>query len=246
MAYPDLSGYLAHSGGAITPESGWWWNPRESGRGFTIEVRDGKLFIAGFLYAADGRATWVSSGGPMSSATSYSGQLTAFANGQTLTGSYRPPVSTGPLGKLTISFTAPDRATLTWPGGTMSIERYVFGEGPRSAGVEPEVGWWWNPAESGRGFAIETQGDILFITGYMYDISGNPIWFTANGELDVFNRFTYTWIQFGNGQTLTGAYQSPVVVDSDVGAISVQFNSDTSASLTLPDGRIISLSRFVF
>ena len=27
--------------------------------------------------------------------------------------------------------------------------------------ASPEVGWWWNAAESGRGFFIESRGGII-------------------------------------------------------------------------------------
>ena len=46
------------------PQNGWWWNPNESGRGFFIEMTGGLMFLAGYFYESDGRATWLSSGGP--------------------------------------------------------------------------------------------------------------------------------------------------------------------------------------
>ena len=32
-----------------------------------------------------------------------------------------------------------------------------------SSHAAPENGWWWNPAQSGRGFSIEVQGDTMFL-----------------------------------------------------------------------------------
>ena len=29
----------------------------------------------------------------------------------------------------------------------------------------PAAGFWWNPAEPGRGFVIETQGTSMFMAG---------------------------------------------------------------------------------
>jgi lysyl endopeptidase len=246
LAYPYLAAYLDKGNAGVTPQSGWWWNPAESGRGFTIEVRGGNLFMAGFLYANNGRATWVSSGGPMSGTQSYSGQLVEFGGGQTLTGPYKAPTQTGSPGNVTLNFTAADKATMTWPGGTVQLQRFAFDSGTRTGGVTPETGWWWNPAESGRGFAIETQGNTLFIAGYMYDGSGNPIWFTANGTLDAYNRFQSQWVEYGKGQTLTGPYKPPSAVDSNAGSLKLQFSSSKTATMTLPNGRVISLSRFSF
>ncbi|HHL32719.1 MAG TPA: hypothetical protein ENJ41_09035, partial [Oceanospirillales bacterium] len=38
----------------------------------------------------------------------------------------------------------------------------------------PESGFWWNPDESGSGYAIEIQDNFLFMTLYVYDEAGNP------------------------------------------------------------------------
>ena len=33
----------------------------------------------------------------------------------------------------------------------------------------PQTGWWWNPAESGRGFFVESENGVTFIGAYLYD-----------------------------------------------------------------------------
>ena len=44
----------------------------------------------------------------------------------------------------------------------------------------PESGFWWNPNESGSGYAIEIQDNYLFVALYVYDeVTGDPIWYTA-------------------------------------------------------------------
>lgn len=230
----------------FTVENGWWWNPEESGRGFNIEIRNGTLFFGGFLYADDGRATWVTASGPMSGSNNFRGSLQQFANGQTLTGAYKAPVQTSSPGDISLQFTAADQGTLIWPGGTVPIQRFRFSQGSRSAGLTPERGWWWNSAESGRGFGIESQGDLIFVSGYMYDEQGNPVWYLASGTLDAANVFRGNWTRYAGGQTLTGAYQAPTVVNADAGAVTLQFLSTTGARLTLPDNRVIDLTRFEF
>jgi uncharacterized repeat protein (TIGR02543 family) len=114
--------------------------------------------------------------------------------------------------------------------------------------VTPQTGFWYNPAEAGRGFVIEMHSDNnLFIGGFMYDASGNAIWY-ASGPAAMASGTTYTgtWQQFGHGQTLTGAYQPPAIADNDVGSITLVFTSAATATLTLPDGRQIPLQRFPF
>ena len=227
------------------PQTGWWWNPAQSGRGFTIEVSGNNMFMAGYLYANDGRATWLVSGGPMTSPNLYSGKLLSFGGGQTLSGPFKSNTLTnGNVGNITLQFSDATHGTLTWPGGAIPIERFIFSSGTPS--FQPETGWWWNEAESGRGFAIEIQGNRLFMGGYMYDDSGNPIWYVTEGAMASSTPYQNAWLQFANGQTLTGPFKANQLINGNAGSITLQFSSTTTATLTLPDGRQIPLTRFRF
>lgn len=232
------------------PETGYWWNPAEGGRGFVIEIQGTTMYFAGFLYAASGEATWVSSSGPMSTPTSYSGSLITYSGGQTLTGAYQSAqASSVSPGTVAINFASDTTASLTWPGGAIPIQRFDIVPGGSSAtqpAGNPQTGYWWNPAEAGRGFTLEVQNGTMYLAGFMYDAAGNPLWYLASGNMSSATLFQGTWTQYGNGQTLTGSYQPASVVNSNVGAVTLQFASTTSATLTLPDGRQIPFERFVF
>ncbi len=67
-----------------SPAAGYWWNPASPGSGFVIEIQGSKMFMAGFLYAANGNATWIASSGPMASGNQYAGSLVTYSGGQTL------------------------------------------------------------------------------------------------------------------------------------------------------------------
>jgi uncharacterized repeat protein (TIGR02543 family) len=113
--------------------------------------------------------------------------------------------------------------------------------------VVPQTGFWYNPAESGRGFVIEQHGNSLFIGGFMYDLNGNAIWYASGpGSMSSGSTYTGTWQQYANGQTLTGPYVQDTVLNSNVGSITLTFQTPSAATLALPDGRIISLQRFPF
>ena len=43
--------------------------------------------------------------------------------------------------------------------------------------VLPDGGWYWNPAEAGRGFNIEIQDNLLFVAAFVYDVQGKPVWY---------------------------------------------------------------------
>jgi hypothetical protein len=243
---------LVHAGAAqaqITPAAGYWWNPATAGEGFVIEVQGNQMFMAGFLYATNGEATWVASVGPMMSATQYSGSLITYNGGQTLTGSYQAPNLSPSLGTLSLNFTDASHASLTWPGGTVAVERFDFGPGGSEAVpalTTPEVGWWWNPAEGGRGFAIEIQGNAMYFAGYMYDPNGNALWYLASGNMTSPNVFQGTWTQYQNGPALTGAYKAPTLANANVGPVNLTFTDTHTAVLTLPNGADIPLVRFAF
>ena len=238
-----LARYLGGYSGTIQP--GWWWNPNESGRGFSIEVSQNTLVMAGYLYDNLGRAFWLTSAGPMVNSSLYQGTLQSFTNGQTLTGAYKSNVLVNAnVGPIMLQFSDATHGTLTWPSGSFPIEHYVFGTGASS--FQPESGWWWNESESGRGFTLEVQGNKLVIGGYMYDDSGNPVWYLSAGNMASPMLYQGQWEQYANGQPLTGTYKKPDLVNANVGSITLQFTSKSTAVLTLPGGRQINLSRYRF
>lgn len=217
------------------PQDGWWWNPNESGRGFFLEVQGGRMFMSGYFYSEDGRATWLVSNDPMPDPNAYDGRLLAFGNGQSLVGNYRHPGTAVDAGAVSLRFTDSRHGTLTWAGGTIAIERYAFQHGA-SAAFQPKTGWWWNPDESGRGFSIELQGDHMFIGAYMYDINGNPVWYVADALMESPNVFRGSLLQFANGQTLAGAYRAPTP-PAIAGTLTVEFSAANRATITLTDDR---------
>lgn len=235
---------VASGAQAIKPQSGWWWNPAESGRGFSIEVSNNTLFMAAYLYDSSGRAAWYISAGALSSDGSYSGQLQEYTGGQSLTGTYRSPTVLGNVSPVSLTCSTTTACTLTWLGGTVAIQRYIWDSSGAAAGA-PETGWWWNAAESGRGFFLEQQGNVLFLSGYMYDNTGKDVWYISAGQR---NGSTYlnTWSEYANGQTLTGSYRAPTVASANVGDLTLQFVDSANAQLTLPDGRTIPLTRYRF
>ena len=193
----------------------------------------------------------MAAGNTSSGATLFSGQLESYAQGQTLAGTYKAPSFTGYVGALTLAFTDSTHGSLTWPGGTVPIERFNIVPGGLSLAPQagqPEAGWWWNPDESGRGFFLEWQGGQLFMAGYMYDTSGNPVWYLSSNTTPSTNLRSYsnTWGQYANGQTLTGAYRSPVLVNSNVGPVTISFQDSQNAVMTLPGGRTTAIRRFRF
>ncbi|MDH5264954.1 MAG: hypothetical protein OEX21_09420, partial [Betaproteobacteria bacterium] len=172
------------------PQTGWWWNPAESGRGFSIESSGNNLFMAAYLYDVSGRSTWHVAVGPTSlDGSVFSSQLLTFGSGVTLTGAYRANAPLPGPGAISLTFDDAQHGTLVWPGGTLAIERFpVSATGPATPALanQPQSGWWWGGnADSGRGFFIEWQGANAFLAGYMYDSQGNPTWYVAQNAAPI-------------------------------------------------------------
>jgi alpha-tubulin suppressor-like RCC1 family protein len=234
---------------SFAPQSGVWWNPAEGGRGYTLEYNGTNLFMATYLYDASGRSTWYGAGPAAMSGTTFSAPLTSYSGGQTLTGNFKPATQGASPGIISIVFTDATHATMTWPGGTIPITRYEFvtnGLTLPPTATQPQTGWWWNPSEGGRGFSVEVQNGSAFIASYMYDGTGNPVWYASGpAALTGTNTYQGSWTSYTGGQTLTGAYRSPTGT-TNAGNLTLQFTSATTGTLTLPDNRQIPIQRFGF
>jgi len=224
---------------AAEPQNGWWWNPNESGRGFFIEMRGGVLYLAGYLYESNGRALWMTSGGPVTDPYLYNGTLQTYQGGQTLFGDYRFPAGTADVGAVTVRFDDDSHGTFTWPGGTIPIQRQIYGA--NAAAFQPHTGWWWNPLESGRGFSVEIQGSQAFIVSFMYDDAGSPVWYFSAGPMSTPTHFESDWLQFSGGQTINGPYRPPST-PVKVGRLAVDFTTNERATLTFTDANAAKAS----
>ena len=234
------------------PQTGWWWNPAEDGRGFSIEVRGNNLFFAAFLYDISGRSTWyVASGAVSLDGTLFTNRLYSALGGQTLGGAYPGRPSLKDEGAITLAFNSASQGTLVWPGGSVPIRR--FNIVPNGLALDPtpntpESGWWWNEAESGRGFFLEWQGGSLDIAGYMYDEQGNSVWYLTVGPMTTTGstQFTGSWWSYGNGQTLLGAWRPNTRLSTTVAPLTLTFDGPATALMTLPNGRSTRLTRHRF
>jgi hypothetical protein len=215
------------------PQTGWWWNPDESGRGFFVESHDGVTFIGAYVYDSDGHATWYVAGGMNDDSYNYTGALYNMSRGQTLFGSYVPAVGPNTVGTITVHFSDDTHGTVTWPGGTVAIERHVFGTG--AAPFQPATGWWWNPGESGSGYSIEVQGNNLFVVGFMYDDAGRAVWYFSAGPMESATTYHGDVLQFDGGQTMGGPYRAPNP-PSTVSTVDIVFGATDAATLTFTDG----------
>jgi len=118
-----------------------------------------------------------------------------------------------------------------------------------SAGAQtapPVDGIYWNANQGGRGYAVETQDDIVFIAIYNYDQDHSTAFYFVQGTWDPFNRrvanaHLYTvdsgpWV--GSPFTPTG----PVV---DLGPAVFEFPTFTTGRF-IYNGLTVNVERFLY
>lgn len=103
----------------------------------------------------------------------------------------------------------------------------------------PFDGLWWNPDESGTGYGLQVQRDVMVMTMFSYTPMGEPVWYYAPGRLSGDGtRVTVSGSleRYSGGQCASCGYMRPHVAASD-GAFTIVFTSPTSATIQLPGGR---------
>ena len=237
-------------GSGFIARSGWWWSPTRSGSGWAIEVLGDRLMVAGFTYGSDGQPVWYIAIGAVTGRNRFSGDLIAYGGGQTLGGGYRAPTTLGSVGTVSLLFTTDARGTLTIGSDSVALERFEFATGGLfvgSAGATPQSGWWWSPAESGRGYFLEIQNGSVFFAAFLYGDDGVGRWYIASGAMTSGSLFEATLTACAGGPTLTGGGGGgPAACSASAGAFSLSFSGATAATLTLPNGTSVPIQRFTF
>jgi hypothetical protein len=106
---------------------GWWKAPEADGMGLFMEAQGGGMYIGWYHYREDGSPRWWVSDNvfPIGSST-YTGDLSEWTNGSCIGCSETKPDPPSGMGKITINFLSESRAVLTWDGGQLNLERFIF------------------------------------------------------------------------------------------------------------------------
>jgi hypothetical protein len=241
----------------VTPDTGWWWNQYDvAGRGYSLEVNNGRILLASYMYRDDGSPIWYIADEAFTNG-SFSGTLFDVQGTQTLNATGPGKTSTGPTSiKVSGTFSSSTQGTITltdsrFSGGstTIPITRFpidsVSVKSPTTA-IAPQTGWWWNTNEPGVGYFIEQQSSQIFYANYLYGDDQRDLWFISlnsvipSGTSGV--AMTGSLLKVTGGQTLTSGAKTGAATTA--GQITLQFTSPTSGAVTLPSGRVVQISRF--
>jgi hypothetical protein len=155
------------------------------------------------------------------------GVAVQFDRDRALTLIYRDPITQ-----------APSSYQLTLPAG---------GAGPAPAAITPVNGLWWNPAESGTGYQIQTSGSTLVITIYTFKANGDPQYYLSAGPLANSGRtFVGTLDKYRAGQCISCPYTGRPILDGNDGTVRIEFSDARSATVDLPGGRVTAIVPFAF
>jgi hypothetical protein len=229
------------------PLSGLWWNPNESGWGIDFVQRRNILFAAWFTYDTAGNPKWYVASdcempNPMASSGTCNGDLYEVTAGPFLGVAFDPTkVHVNKVGTLQVNFADASNATMTYTvngvSRTVPIVRQLFASGSTPPAIDYTDLWWASPAnsESGWGMAISHQYNVMFLAWFVYDASGNPVWYVASdcvvsGNGCSGDLFTVTGPPFGP------TFNTNLVHPTSVGHITVTFSGPNDGSLSYTIG----------
>jgi hypothetical protein len=112
-------------------------------------------------------------------------------------------------------------------------------------------GWYWDSTAAGTGLMIEAQDATAFVSMFVYDDAGEPVWYASSGAFTVEGslfRFSGSLLEYTGGQSaFSSAWRAPT--SRAVGNLDIIFTgtgTDTRAIVNLPGGRVWVTSRFNF
>jgi hypothetical protein len=149
------------------------------------------------------------------------------------------PLSLGSPGQ---SEVAPDTSS-----GVLSITDITAMTFQAVAGYafSPVVGLWWNPSESGSGYNLDVKNGVLVVTIYSYKGNGEPQWYITSGPITD-NSFTGTINKYVGGQCISCEYGGLPTIGGNDGVVTIDFSSPTSATVSLPGGRVTQIQPQAF
>ncbi len=138
---------------------------------------------------------------------------------------------------------------LFWLGSAATVLFAFLASSQLHALQYPENGWWWNPAQSGRGFLLERQGNTIFVGSFIYAANGRPEWVVMQGSYvpsdaiaGQIGSVALTVSATANGQCIGCPYVFPSVTTSTQNPASMTFTGGQRATLVWPN-ETISLQR---
>ena len=105
----------------IVPNAGLWWNPAESGSGYTFDYKNGILVMTLYSYKTNGESEWYLAFGPIDGGT-FTSPLYRYTGGPCIAScpysGFPNEIDSGL--RISIQFTSPTSGSMTLPGGRVT------------------------------------------------------------------------------------------------------------------------------
>ena len=95
----------------------------------------------------------------------------------------------------------------------------------------PLTGLWWNANESGWGATITQQSTVMFVTMFVYDIVGNPVWYTVSCNI-VGAGCAGEMLKFNGGAAATTPWTGSGLNSANVGAMTLKFTGNDVGTMS--------------
>jgi len=110
-----------------------------------------------------------------------------------------------------------------------------------SASPSAITGLWWNPDESGWGATLTQQYDVIFVTMFTYDASGNPTWYVVSNCAVTGGGCQGDLYKVSGGSKPTVTWSGINIAEAIVGTMSLAFTDDDNGTMSFTiDGVAVS------
>jgi hypothetical protein len=100
-----------------------------------------------------------------------------------------------------------------------------------TSAASPLTGLWWNAGESGWGATITQQSDIMFVTMFVYDAAGNPVWYTVSCTISSAT-CSGDMLRVRGGSTPTASWSGSGIAVAVAGDMALNFTSNDAGSMS--------------
>ena len=232
--------------------TGWWYDSTQPGTGLAVAIQDNnKVFLAWFVYDAQGRTTWYASGGSMANENTYVGELRRWTGWAWGTEPYSMPTSQV-VGSVTLIFNKGSNDSISFTAtvnGTVVTNNYGafmkdFAPGDKDS--RNLTGWWYDPNYNGMGFYLDARGGKMAMVWYNYRDDHSPRWWTSTGAFaDGAAAYSGALDGWMNGQCVGCPFTSPPqMIPGEGGTITINFTDADHATATV-GSTTINLQRFL-
>ncbi len=193
------------------PFNGTWYNPEQSGTGFSIDVQNGKLFGVYYGYDEQGKAIWLTFVGDLVPSDepnvmwTVDADLLQFENGNAFNQNYSAPNTTEYQEQIHLKFTQKNHAIFSVNNSEeQNIVPIIFGmpasvDFPEQTSYQfPELTGLWTMVYY---FNVEDTPEQFTTTSVVYSISSKK---SRDVDGDGIEDIYYTIIQYYGDQVING------------------------------------------